>query len=625
MGKSAPSTPDYRGAAEATATSDKESLAAQTYGNRINQYNPWGSLTYDSYQQWDPATQQNVTMWNQNQTFDPRIQDTLNNQMAMQQGRTQFSGDMLNRTGAALGQEMNWDKFSGYANSPQAYNSYGYNNNAPSYSPPQQQFSPYYSGGYNGYGGDISGAGGGTGQTNPPPTGGAGSGDGGSVPPPLGGGTGGGDGGVNIPISGSDIGQGGSIGGGDYGFGGGVGGDGGYSGGGIVAPFKPPEFNDGNQMMSMMSTKAASAAPPPLEDGNPYPSEEGGETPPTDGFSQYTGQDFGNVGGMYGMAQGGGGMGGDPNAVSNQGLQGIRQGGLDTPNMSNLNDIGTQYRYNDMDTSGMQTVGGAEQQRNRAESALYDRSTSRLDPQFAEEANNMEIKLRNRGLSEGDAAFDSAMDTFNRKKTDAYQTARNEAIMGGGQEASRSFGMDMANRQNQFGEGISMSQDRQSGMGQQYSQEMGRRGQMYNEAMGSSQNQMAQQGQIFGQDSALRNQFMNERNMMSESARAGQRQQYDQQMQSSNYQNSLRQMQISEEMQRRNQPLNEMNALMTGQQVSSPTFQGYSQAGRAAPTDYTGAAALEYNSALNSGNSNNMLMQGLMGGVSSMYGAGMFG
>lgn len=47
MGKSsAPKTPDYKSAAEATAQGNLEATRAATQANRINQYTPYGSLTY---------------------------------------------------------------------------------------------------------------------------------------------------------------------------------------------------------------------------------------------------------------------------------------------------------------------------------------------------------------------------------------------------------------------------------------------------------------------------------------------------------------------------------------------------------------------------------------------------
>jgi hypothetical protein len=56
-------------------------------------------------------------------------------------------------------------------------------------------------------------------------------------------------------------------------------------------------------------------------------------------------------------------------------------------------------------------------------------------------------------------------------------------------------------------------------------------------------------------------------------------------------QQARRQAAIAEEGQRRGMPLNELNALLTGQQVNMPSMPGFSQAGMAQAPDYTGAAA----------------------------------
>lgn len=182
-----------------------------------------------------------------------------------------------------------------------------------------------------------------------------------------------------------------------------------------------------------------------------------------------------------------------------------------------------------------QTPQGADQQRTKAEDASYQNATRRLDPQFADEANSLEVSLRNRGLSEGDQAFDSAMEKFGMRKNDAYANAQNQSFLAGGSEAQRNQGMDLA---------------------------------------------------------------------------------------SSGYQNNLRQSQVQEQLMRRGQPLNEMNALLTGAQVQSPTFQGFNQAGRAAATDYSGAAGQQYQAGLDSFNANQAATQGMMSG--GMQAASMF-
>jgi len=55
-------------------------------------------------------------------------------------------------------------------------------------------------------------------------------------------------------------------------------------------------------------------------------------------------------------------------------------------------------------------------------------------------------------------------------------------------------------------------------------------------------------------------------------------------------QSQLRQQAIAEEAQRRGMPLNELNALLTGQQVGMPQMPGFNAAGVAAPSNMLGAA-----------------------------------
>lgn len=75
--------------------------------------------------------------------------------------------------------------------------------------------------------------------------------------------------------------------------------------------------------------------------------------------------------------------------------------------------------------------------RQGAEDAAYQKSVSRLDPQYAQQAEALEIKLRNQGLRPGDQAYDSAMSTFGTGRTDAYEQARLSASATGMGEAQQ--------------------------------------------------------------------------------------------------------------------------------------------------------------------------------------------
>lgn len=66
------------------------------------------------------------------------------------------------------------------------------------------------------------------------------------------------------------------------------------------------------------------------------------------------------------------------------------------------------------------------------ESRLYELGSKRLDPRFAQEEESMRTNLVNRGIREGTAAFDAAMNNFTQSKNDAYNqlllTGRGQAV-----------------------------------------------------------------------------------------------------------------------------------------------------------------------------------------------------
>jgi hypothetical protein len=108
--------------------------------------------------------------------------------------------------------------------------------------------------------------------------------------------------------------------------------------------------------------------------------------------------------------------------------------------------------------------------RGRAEDAAYGRSTSRLDPQYQQREQALEIKLRNQGLRPGDQAYDSTMSSFGRDRSDAYEQARLQSTSTGMSEANQLF-------QQQMG-----STDMANALRQQQIQEyLGKRGQSLSE------------------------------------------------------------------------------------------------------------------------------------------------
>ena len=90
---------------------------------------------------------------------------------------------------------------------------------------------------------------------------------------------------------------------------------------------------------------------------------------------------------------------------------------------------------------------------------------------------------------------------------------------------------------------------------------------------------------------------------------------FDTSLRGAQFQNQNRQQSLAEMLQRRSQPLNELNALLTGQQVNSPQMPSFNPAGRAETPNLVGAMQNSYQAELDASNAENAGMAGLMGGL----------
>lgn len=237
-------------------------------------------------------------------------------------------------------------------------------------------------------------------------------------------------------------------------------------------------------------------------------------------------------------------------------------------------------------------MGGANQYASQAGDAAFAQAKSRLDPQFAQMGGDLESKLVARGIARGSDAWNREMGNLDRARTDAYDTASRSATQLAGSEAARMQGMDL-NAAN-FG----------NTAGQQ-----GFQNQMALAAFG---NQAA--GQQFAQNQAQA-QFGNQ----------AQAQNFQQGMQGSDLQSRLRQQGISEMQMQRSQPLNELNALLSGQQVGNPAFPQFQSAGVGTAPNAMQAAQLgyqgnidQYNAMIGSQNAQNQTAAQNAGSLASL-------
>lgn len=196
-----------------------------------------------------------------------------------------------------------------------------------------------------------------------------------------------------------------------------------------------------------------------------------------------------------------------------------------------------------------------------------DAILSRVNPQLERDEASLRTQLANQGVSQGSQAWNNAMDELRRSKTDAYTQAGLQGIGLGMQQQGQTFGQQTTNRQ------LGTSEQNQQFTQQNYLRQLA----------------AALQGQQFGQQQGLHTQGMQEQAYL------------------------------------RNLPLNELNALRTGNQVQQPQFGGFSQQASTAGPDMLGAAQGQYNAALGASNASNagsaQMLGGLFGIGSTLLGA----
>lgn len=155
--------------------------------------------------------------------------------------------------------------------------------------------------------------------------------------------------------------------------------------------------------------------------------------------------------------------------------------------------------------------------RQRSEDAAYGRATSRLDPQFQRQEQDLLVRLRNQGLKPGDQAYDAAMSNFSSGRNDAYEQARMGSTLEGRAEADQFFGQNLNT----------------------YNANLQAQNQGYNQALGSHQANLATQNQQFGQN-----------------------------VQQNQIANALRSQDIQEQLTKRGFSLSEVERLLAGQGIS---------------------------------------------------------
>lgn len=281
----------------------------------------------------------------------------------------------------------------------------------------------------------------------------------------------------------------------------------------------------------------------------------------------------------------------------------------------------------------------------------------------------LETKLSNQGFKQGSEAYRRALDELNARQSAERYNALDQA----GNEAQRLYNMQMGSRQQAFNEdvaggnfynqaanqafqqGLGAAQFQNQATGQAFNQSMqakqaqnaaagqafnqnlaaGNFGnqaqqQLYNQMLGQAQLNNSAQQQAFNQDLAATqfgNQALGQASALDIARMNAQNQaaqnQFGLNMQAAQFQNQLRQQAIAEEAQRRGMSLNEMNALLSGQQVAMPQMPSFTPAQRSETPNILGATQMGYDAQLGAYNAQQAQQANMMGGLFQLGSAAM--
>lgn len=104
--------------------------------------------------------------------------------------------------------------------------------------------------------------------------------------------------------------------------------------------------------------------------------------------------------------------------------------------------------------SGLPALTDGAGAREQAINAAYGSATSRLDPAFQQQEEQIRTRLQQQGLAPGSEAYEREVSSFGRTRNDAYNQALNSAIGQGTSAGQALFNQSLASRQNALSEAL---------------------------------------------------------------------------------------------------------------------------------------------------------------------------
>lgn len=111
--KGGSSAPDVTGAAKIEGQFARETARDVTYADRPDQYNPFGSVTWDQKRYKDPGTGKMVTKWQQQQNLNVPSQRILDANLGLTGERSALAESLMGRVDQEMGGAPDWAQFGG--------------------------------------------------------------------------------------------------------------------------------------------------------------------------------------------------------------------------------------------------------------------------------------------------------------------------------------------------------------------------------------------------------------------------------------------------------------------------------------------------------------------------------
>ncbi len=299
-------------------------------------------------------------------------------------------------------------------------------------------------------------------------------------------------------------------------------------------------------------------------------------------------------------------------------LDGISFGG---PNFSGLPSLGnspslqTGVQGNQLatglDPTNLQVPGDIGQFRGDVEQAVFDRGQRLLDPIFSDQERALRQSFATNGLPTSGEAVDRDLTRFEDSRNRAFVELADQAVITGGQEASRALGDLLGAQGQEFGQNLASGDFFNQALNTQFGQDL---------SAASFGNQALAQQFALGQDA--RNQLFNEQIAGSSAQNAASAQNLALQQQLLQNANAARTQGLSEQSSIRQNQFNELASLLGLQQVQAPGFENFIQPGQ---VDVMGAFAMNQQAQQNAFNTQNQRYNAGLGGLFGLGSAALMG